>query len=167
MNKQNLIIEACEYYDYIYSFIKSRANYNEILASDVCQDTYKKVIKTIKENKYKENNLKAWVTVIARNTLIDYQRKESKIKYNSNTLIDYIPSEEDNIDTLINKQEQIKEIQKYIKLLPKKQQQIIDLVIFKNYKYIEVANLTGISIGTLLSRMSYAIKNLKKLMKNK
>ena len=60
---------------YIYHAVK-----NEELANDIFQDTFFKVITTLKQGRYVENgHFPAWITRIAHNLIIDYFRREPAV----------------------------------------------------------------------------------------
>ena len=63
----------------IFNFINSKVNDRET-AEDLFQDTFIKVIKTLKNGKYnEEGKFLPWVMRIAHNLVIDYFRKEKRI----------------------------------------------------------------------------------------
>ena len=63
----------------IYSFIFSKV-YDRDITEDVFQDTFIKVIKTLKRGKYnEEGKFLPWVMRIAHNLVIDHFRKNSRM----------------------------------------------------------------------------------------
>ena len=59
-------------HSYIYFIVR-----NKDLAEDIFQETFVKVIITIKQGRYTDNGkFKAWITRIAHNLIIDYFRQE-------------------------------------------------------------------------------------------
>src|SRR5574344_1265316 len=59
-------------HSYIYFIVR-----NKELAEDIFQETFVKVIVTIKQGRYTETGkFKAWITRIAHNLVIDYFRQE-------------------------------------------------------------------------------------------
>ncbi len=155
-------------YTYIFLIVKKQE-----VADDIFQDTFIKVINSLKNNKYTDNGkFISWVTRIAHNLVIDYFRKEKKlnIKSNMNGEIDLFNSQkfsektiEDNlIDNQISQ-----DIKAIIEELPYEQREIILMRHYMNLSFKEIAEETGVSINTALGRMRYAIINLRKIIKEK
>ena len=156
----------------IYGFIYSKIDDRD-LADDIFQDTFVKVIKTLKSNSYnEEGKFLPWVMRISHNLIMDYYRKNQKMPMLRETeefsifsvLHETSPNAEGRIITdLIEK-----DLQKIILELPDDQREVLTMRIYQDYSYNEIAELTGVSINTALGRMRYAIANLRKLVeKNK
>ncbi len=156
----------------IYGFIYSKIDDRD-LADDIFQDTFLKVIKTLKSNSYnEEGKFLPWVMRISHNLIMDYYRKNQKMPMLRETeefsifsvLHETSPNAERRIITdLIEK-----DLQKIIKELPEDQLEVLTMRIYQDYSYNEIAELTGVSINTALGRMRYAIANLRKVIeKNK
>jgi RNA polymerase sigma-70 factor, ECF subfamily len=156
----------------IYGFIYSKIDDRD-LADDIFQDTFLKVIKTLKSNSYnEEGKFLPWVMRISHNLIMDYYRKNQKMPMLRETeefsvfsvLHETSPNAEGRIITdLIEK-----DLQKIIKELPEDQLEVLTMRIYQDYSYNEIAELTGVSINTALGRMRYAIANLRKVIeKNK
>ena len=65
----------------VYNFINSKVNDRDI-AEDLFQDTFIKVIKTLKNNQYnEEGKFLPWIMRIAHNLVIDYFRKEQSYSH--------------------------------------------------------------------------------------
>ena len=73
-----------KYKNRVFSFIYSKINDRE-LADDFFQETFIKVIKTLKKGKYREEGrFLSWVMRIANNLIIDHYRSKKRIpKYES------------------------------------------------------------------------------------
>ena len=50
-------------------------------------------------------------------------------------------------------------------ILPDSQKRILNMRIFQEYSFKEIANIEEVSINTALGRMRYALINLRKLIK--
>jgi RNA polymerase sigma factor (sigma-70 family) len=146
---------------------------NQQLAEDIFQDTFIKVIKSLREGKYKDNGkFVSWVIRIAHNLTIDHFRKEKQINtfsnedyetdiFNSRKLADQTIE-----DTLIENQI-ISEVRLLIDELPEDQKQVILLRHYGGMSFKEIAEQTDVSINTALGRMRYALINLRKLIDQK
>lgn len=143
------------------------------LAEDIFQETFIKVIRSLKRGKYTENGkFVSWVLRISHNLIIDHFRKE-KLKgtvSNDSLDIDIFNSQkfsEDTIeDQMINTQI-LSEVKDLIKELPEDQQQVIIMRHYLDLSFKEIAEQTDVSINTALGRMRYALINLRKLVEKK
>ena len=143
------------------------------LAEDIFQETFIKVIRSLKRGKYTENGkFVSWVLRISHNLIIDHFRKE-KLKgtvSNDSLDIDIFNSQkfsEDTIeDQMINTQI-LSEVKDLIKELPEDQQQVIIMRHYLDLSFKEIAEQTDVSINTALGRMRYALINLRKLVEQK
>lgn len=155
-------------YSYILLIVK-----NQELAEDIFQETFIKVIRSLKRGKYVENGkFVSWVLRISHNLIIDHFRKE-KLQgtvSNDSMEVDVFNSNkysEDTIeDQMVNSQILI-EVKDLIKELPQDQQQVIYMRHYMDMSFKEIADQTGVSINTALGRMRYALINLRKLIKQK
>ena len=150
----------------IYAFIMSKVK-NRDLAEDVFQDTFIKVINSLKLGKYnEEGKFLPWVMRIAHNLIIDHFRKNKKIT----TLY---PNDEFNIfdiiaDSDINKEEEMikkqihTDLRKLVQKLPKDQKEVLELRFYQEMSFKKISDITGVSINTALGRMRYALINLRK-----
>ncbi|KAF0234812.1 MAG: RNA polymerase sigma-70 factor ECF [Prolixibacteraceae bacterium] len=143
------------------------------LAEDIFQETFIKVIRSLKKGKYTENGkFVSWVLRISHNLIIDHFRKE-KLKgtvSNDSLDVDIFNSQkfsEDTIeDQMINTQI-LSEVKNLIKELPEDQQQVIIMRHYLDLSFKEIAEQTDVSINTALGRMRYALINLRKLVEKK
>jgi RNA polymerase sigma factor (sigma-70 family) len=146
---------------------------NQELAEDIFQETFIKVIRSLKKGKYIENGkFISWVLRISHNLIIDHFRK-IKLKgtvSNDSLEIDIFNSQkfsEKTIeDELINAQI-LHEVKHLIKELPEDQQQVIYMRHYMGLSFKEIADQTDVSINTALGRMRYALINLRKLIEKK
>jgi RNA polymerase sigma-70 factor (ECF subfamily) len=143
------------------------------LAEDIFQETFIKVIRSLKKGKYTENGkFVSWVLRISHNLIIDHFRKE-KLKgtvSNDSLDVDIFNSQkfsEDTIeDQMINTQI-LSEVKDLIQELPEDQQQVIIMRHYLDLSFKEIAEQTDVSINTALGRMRYALINLRKLVEKK
>jgi RNA polymerase sigma-70 factor (ECF subfamily) len=147
---------------------------NHQLAEDIFQDTFIKVIRSLKNGKYTENGkFVSWVLRIAHNLIIDHFRKEKLLNTTSNddTEVDLFNSPkyaEDNIEDRLVYDQITEDVRKLIELLPEDQRQVIIMRHYMGLSFKEISKQTEVSINTALGRMRYALINLRKLIeKNK
>ncbi len=155
-------------YTYIFLIVKKQH-----LAEDIFQDTFIKVIKSLRQGKYKdEGRFVSWVLRIAHNLVIDHYRKEKHLKVYSNddNEIDIFNSQKFSDKTVeddIISDQISKEVRLLIDELPADQKQVIILRHYAGLSFKEIAEQTNVSINTALGRMRYALINLRKLIEEK
>jgi RNA polymerase sigma factor (sigma-70 family) len=155
-------------YTYILLTIK-----NQQLAEDLFQETFIKVIQSLRGGKYKDNGkFLSWVIRIAHNLIIDHFRKEKQMNTISNddTEVDLFNSKklsDDNIEELIIHSQIKSEIRILINELPEDQREVVLLRHYGGLSFKEIADQTDVSINTALGRMRYALINLRKLIQEK
>lgn len=146
---------------------------NQQLAEDIFQDTFIKVIHSLKKGKYQEKGIfLSWVIRIAHNLIIDYYRKEKHLKTYSNddSEIDILNSpkfSDANVEDDIISDQISRDVRKLVYELPFDQRQVIVLRHYVGLSFKEIAEHTGVSINTALGRMRYALINLRKLIQEK
>ena len=143
---------------------------NREVAEDLFQDTFMRVVATIKSGKYAEQQkFSAWLMRITHNILVDHFRhlKNEKNISNDENEIDLFNdiklADENNIEAQIINTQNLNGLQQIIKMLPDNQQEIIHLRYFQDMSFKEIAVILNCSINTALGRTRYALINLKKL----
>ena len=155
-------------YTYILLIVK-----NHQLAEDIFQDTFIKVIKSLRRGKYQEKGIFiSWVIRIAHNLIIDHFRKARHLKTYSNddNEVDIFNSKkfsEDNIEDEMIHDQISKDVRKLVDELPPDQREVILLRHYGGLSFKEIAEQTNVSINTALGRMRYALINLRKLIAEK
>jgi RNA polymerase sigma factor (sigma-70 family) len=153
---------------YINLYIRDQA-----LAEDIFQDTFLKVIQSVKAGKYYDNGkFLSWVMRIAHNLIIDHFRRLKQLNvisnddyesdlFNSKKLCD------DNVEDNFIKVQIRKDVRKLISQLPDDQREVVILRHYAGLSFKEIADITDVSINTALGRMRYALINMRKIMQEK
>lgn len=152
----------------IFSFIFSKV-YDKDLAEDIFQDTFIKVIRTLKRGKYnEEGKFLPWVMRIAHNLVIDHFRKSNRMpKFEGKgdfDILDFMTDGDLNAERQIIKDQIDTDLHELIKELPQDQLEVLEMRIFKEMSFKEIAFKTDVSINTALGRMRYALINLRKII---
>jgi RNA polymerase sigma-70 factor (ECF subfamily) len=142
------------------------------LAEDLFQDTFIKVINTIRSGVYKEEGkFIQWVMRIAHNLIIDYFRKAKRIPIVENNdeydIFDKIRIPVESVEELLITEQIHKDVKKLIEYLPKEQKEVLIMRHYSDMSFKDIAETTNVSINTALGRMRYALINLRKLVKEK
>ena len=155
----------------LYSFIYSKVQDREI-TEDVFQDTFIKVIRTLKLGNYnEEGKFVSWVMRIAHNLVIDHFRKNKRLqKFQSSENFNIFSVLRDNTlgaeDTLIKNQID-NDVRDLIELLPNDQKEVLIYRFYNDLSFKEISYKTGVSINTSLGRMRYALINLRSIISKK
>jgi RNA polymerase sigma-70 factor, ECF subfamily len=158
--------------DRVYRFILSKVKDPE-LANDYFQDTFMKVIVTLKGGNYnEEGKFLPWVLRIAHNLIIDGFRKNKKVRFLSETrsasedysVFSRLSNDDLNVLQITCKEELETQVVRFLDELPAAQKEIIYQRLYQDLSFKEIAEMEDISINTALGRMRYALINLRKLM---
>jgi RNA polymerase sigma-70 factor (ECF subfamily) len=153
---------------YIQMLVKDRQ-----LADDIFQDTFIKVIRTLKGGNYnEEGKFIQWVMRIAHNLIIDHFRKSRRLPMADTGPDDYRMADKLGLtDKSIEEQmitEQIHDdVRKMIDLLPEEQREVLYLRLYAEMSFKDIADMTNVSINTALGRMRYALINMRKMVKER
>ena len=115
-------------FGYISMYIRDQA-----LAEDIFQDTFLKVIQSLKAGRYQDNGrFISWVMRIAHNLIIDHFRREKQMNVISNDDYesDIFNSKklcEANVEDVIVKRQVIKDVRRLIQMLPEDQREVVIL----------------------------------------
>lgn len=171
-NEKTLSILIERHQKDLFSFIFYKLM-DEDLANDIFQDTFMKIIVTLKEGRYnEEGKFILWAKRIAHNLIIDHYRLKSKhIKVSETSyendefsIFDLISGKEENIEERLISQQIQDDLMKMLIFLPHNQQEVIKLRFFDGLSFKEIADQTETSINTTLGRVRYALINLRKIM---
>lgn len=156
----------------IYGFIYSKVTDRDI-SDDIFQDTFIKVIKTLKSNSYnEEGKFLPWVMRISHNLIVDHFRRNKKMPMYRETeefsIFSIMTDNSPNIENRIITDQVESDLKRLIMELPDDQKEVLQMRIYQDLSFKEIADLTGVSINTALGRMRYALMNLRKVIdKNK
>ena len=142
------------------------------LAEDLFQDTFIKVINTIRSGSYKEEGkFIQWAMRIAHNLIIDHFRKSKRIPTIENRddfdIFEKVRIPVESIEERIITEQIHKDVKKLIDYLPKEQREVLIMRHYGDMSFKDIAEVTNVSINTALGRMRYALINLRKLVDEK
>ena len=153
-------------FSYILSLVRDRQ-----LADDIFQDTFLKIIRTIKAGAYKEEGkFIQFAMRIAHNLIIDHFRKSKRLPMadavnKEYDLIDNAKITDLSIEDKMVTEQVYDDIRKMIDFLPEEQREVLNMRMYADMSFKEIADATNVSINTALGRMRYAIINLRKMAK--
>lgn len=152
----------------IYSFIYSKV-YDRDVAEDIFQDTFIKVIRTLKRGAYnEEGKFLPWVMRISHNLVIDFFRKNNRMPKFDNAgdfnIFSVLSDTSLNAEKSIIKEQVETEVRRLVDELPEDQKEVLLMRIYNDMSFKEISDRTGVSINTALGRMRYALINLRKII---
>lgn len=170
-NESALKVLVTRYEKRLFTYILMSVK-NKELAEDIFQDTFIKVINTIRSGNYhEEGKFLQWTMRIANNLKIDYYRKLQKMPvYEGNQdfdIFDLLYSKEDSVEQKMIQEQVYADINGAVEYLPEEQKEVLKMRIYQDYSFKEIADITGVSINTALGRMRYALINLRKIIEKK
>ncbi|MBA3663597.1 MAG: sigma-70 family RNA polymerase sigma factor [Bacteroidetes bacterium] len=146
------------------------------LSEDIFQDTFLKVIHTLKRGQYsEEGKFLPWVLRIARNLIIDHFRRAKRMP----PVPVYVNEDGEEMDvfsTIAGDQNEKsheessllkKNIRELVNELPADQREVVLMRTYYDMSFKEIAEFTNVSINTALGRMRYGLINLKKMIEER
>jgi len=165
--KRNITQVITDYSKRLMGFIRKRVN-NEADAEDILQDVFYQFI----GNTQPIEQMTAWLFTVARNKIIDRQRKKRP------EALEDVFGEEEGEDGGLNWSEFLfdasdnpekdylrtlfwEELNNALNELPEEQRQVFILNELEGVPFKEIAEKTGETVNTLLSRKRYAVLHLR------
>jgi RNA polymerase sigma-70 factor, ECF subfamily len=157
--QKNLLAEL----PYLRRFARSLCG-DAALADDLVQDCLERALN--KQHLYDANRpLRAWLYAILRNIHVSQWRKSSLggVSKPLEDMEDFegavAPEQEQNLN--------IATITQALDLLPLQQREVLVMVALEELSYKEAAEITGVPIGTIMSRLSRARETLRQLLEQR
>ena len=158
--------------DKIFRYIQQKIK-DSALSNDIFQDTFVKIINTLKAGNYnEEGKFFPWAQRIAHNLIIDHFRKQNKVRMISESssfdeeysIFYKIAAEDKNYLEAKSHEELESQMINLIQYLPKVQREMVEMRIFQDMSFKEIAEVENVSINTALGRMRYALINMRKMI---
>ena len=167
-DEQALAILIHRHQSKIYGFIYSKVPDRDV-CDDVFQDTFIKVIKTLKSNSYnEEGKFLPWVMRIAHNLVVDHFRRNKKMPMQRDTeeysVFNFMSDSSKNIENQLITDQVEGDVRRLLEELPADQKEVLIMRMYQDMSFKEIADTTGVSINTALGRMRYALMNLRKVI---
>ncbi len=152
----------------IFGFIYSKVGDRD-LSDDIFQDTFIKVIRTLKSNAYnEEGKFLPWVMRIAHNLIVDHFRHNKKMPLYRETeefsIFSIMTDDSLTIENKLISDQVIKDLRQLVEELPLDQKEVLMMRLYQDMSFKEISEATGVSINTALGRMRYAVLNLRKVV---
>lgn len=169
-NKRAIEVIINRYKDKIYTAIYMLVK-DQYVAEDIFQDTFLKIIKTIKKGKYSEQGkFLPWAMRVAHNLCMDHFRKVKQqvpVTLSDGTdITELLCGYGDDPSEKMERSQSHQSIRDLIDQLPEDQKDVIVLRIYADMSFKQIAELTSVSINTALGRMRYGLINLRKMIED-
>ncbi|NIP32015.1 MAG: sigma-70 family RNA polymerase sigma factor [Candidatus Dadabacteria bacterium] len=161
----------------LYRFLLRMMSGNVSQAEDLFQDVFLKVIEKKKDFDSKKS-FKTWLYTVARNTAIDFIRKESyrdhisldsmaynSVEYSNVSRLDLIQSKIKGQERVFFEKELNNLLTEKLNVLNNEFREVFILKEIEGLKFNEIAEITDSPLSTVKSRLRYALKKLKNEIK--
>jgi RNA polymerase sigma-70 factor (ECF subfamily) len=170
-NENALTILINRHQSKIFGFIYSKLGDRD-LANDIFQDTFIKVIRTLKSNAYnEEGKFLPWVMRIAHNLIVDHYRSNKKMPLYRETeefsIFSIMTDDALTIENQLISDQVSNDLRQLVEELPGDQKEVLMMRLYQDMSFKEIALMTNVSINTSLGRMRYALINLKKMLEER
>jgi RNA polymerase sigma-70 factor (ECF subfamily) len=167
-NENSLSMLVNRHQQRLYNFIFSKV-FDRDLTEDIFQETFIKVIRTLKRGKYnEEGKFLPWVMRIAHNLVIDHFRKSNRMPKFEGTgdfnIFSVLSDDKPNAEMSLEIDQIQDNVRNLVQELPEDQKEVLIMRIYKEMSFKEIAFQTNVSINTALGRMRYALINLRKII---
>ena len=142
---------------------------DEYLAEDIFQETFIKIINTLKSGKYnEEGKFLPWAIRISHNMIVDFFRKAKRapniVNADGFDIFEVLEFSDESAESKMLKQQVDVDLKKMIQKLPDDQKEVLIMRHFCDMSFKDIAEITEVSINTALGRMRYALSNLRKMI---
>lgn len=160
------------YQSKIYNYILFTVR-NQEVAEDLFQEAFMKAIVTIQQGRYTaDGRFGAWITRIAHNLVIDAFRTERSENTISNDecevdLLNDADLCDDNVEMQMVNDQTLADVRRLVDALPANQREVVYMRFYQDLSFKEIAEITGVSINTVLGRIRYALLNMRRMAEEK
>lgn len=140
--------------------IKSGAD--EALAEECTQEVMATIWRKAEMFDPSRAAVSTWIYTIARNRKIDMLRKRRRPEPED---LPWGPEAEPDAEDTFSMQQETQRLGEAIRALPEKQRQLVEKAYFGDLSHSEIAEETGLPLGTIKSRIRLALDRLRHQMK--
>ena len=145
-------------YVYIFELVR-----DEQTSLDLVQETFINAVRHLGSLR-DDAKFGSWLFGIAHQKCIQRWRKQAREEMVRDEFAGAPPQFETAPDDLLIREEQEAEFMSLVQQLPPPQRSVLLLHFMEDFSLEEIAGITGVSIGTVKSRLHYAKKSLRKLL---
>ncbi len=145
------------------SFIRKRVTIADE-AEDILQDVFAELVEAYRSLETIEQTA-AWLFRVARNRITDLFRKKKPEPF-ADGVEDLLPSPEAGPDAVFARGVLLRELEDALTELPSAQREVFLAHEIEGLSYQQIAERTGVSVNTLLSRKRYAVLHLRRRLES-
>lgn len=137
---------------------------NDEDAQDVTQEAYLRAFRFF--DGFRGGNARSWILTIVRNTFYNWlgKNRPDEVVAGSEAELDAMEDPSADPKSLQSRVANIEIVRKAIESLPVEYREIIVLRELEDCSYKEIADVSGIPIGTVMSRLARARKQLQEIL---
>lgn len=151
------------YSSQIYNYILRLVS-NPGIAEELLQEVFVATWQGVNNFKHK-SSIKTWLFRIAHYKTMSWMRDFYRSKEVDQDEIEYVDAGR-SPDNLIFDNWQVEKIQEALNCLSTNHRSVVELCYFQGLSYVEISEVIGCPVGTVKSRMSYALNNLNGILVN-
>ena len=133
----------------------------EAQALEIAQDVFFTAYRKLKTFNNERSSFSTWLFTIARNKSLNAIKKKKLIAIDDNIEI----SAGKNSPDILEQQEFLNELDRHLHSLPKNQKTVFVLAEFEKLPYEQIAQIEGVRIGTVRTRLHRAKRKLAKALR--
>jgi RNA polymerase sigma-70 factor (ECF subfamily) len=127
------------------------------LAEDILQECFLKLWNNCAHVNFE--TVKSYLFTVGNNTFLNSKKHEKVVRSHEKTITSHSTNE--SPEFLMVEQEFLVKLESVINSLPEKQKEVFLLSRMEKKKYVEIANILGISVKAVEKRMHFALKTMK------
>lgn len=136
---------------------------NAVDADDVSQESFLRALRHF--HGFEGDDARAWLLTIVRNVSYDFLRQNRRGRFVSiDDLPDGVALRIEHPAAIIDQQLDWTRIEEAMQILPPEFREVIVLREIEGLSYAEIAAITGIAAGTVMSRLSRARKRIRTIL---
>lgn len=172
MKNSDFAVIYKQYYSVVLDHIKFKINGDIMIAEELTDDVFIKVSEHLKIFNPDRASIKTWILTIARNIVIDYYRKVKEQTISINGFVNSEGHETIQIHSTLKASNKIEgqelgsAINTAMNQLTGKQKEIAELYFMHNKKYVEIAQVLDIPLGSVKATLLRAKESLQYLLRN-
>lgn len=136
-------------------------------AEDIAQDVIIQVWMKAAKFDATKGTFSAWIFRMTRNCWIDHKRKHDRLQPTAPDVMSVMADAAvDAADVTMDENEAAEAVQSELAKLPLDQKQMLHLAFFEGLSHSEIAERTGLALGTVKSRIRAPLKKMQNSLKN-
>lgn len=166
MNAFNTLVRRHQkpVFNYILKMIQAKDD-----AADLTQDVFIQCHTHLVSLRDKER-FTSWLYTIAVNRVRDFWRKQNRTDFVENDRLERVaarnPATSSNSASRKTESEyRVELVRRALGMIPAEQREVLVLKIYQGQKFAEIAEIIGVPLSTVKSRLYYGLSNMRKLFK--